>query len=108
MCRLPGGIIGFRSTPIDALPGRAHDRRMARRVPPLNSLVLLMLMAPLYATLSACTDGSMSAGAEQGQRLVLGFSPIVSWGGWSGANADSVRKAASESNVDVVMEDTRY
>jgi simple sugar transport system substrate-binding protein len=81
---------------------------MARRARPLNSLILLMLIAPLYATLPACTDGSMSSAAEHERRLVLGFSPIVSWGGWSGANADSVRNAAREANMEVLMEDTKY
>jgi simple sugar transport system substrate-binding protein len=32
----------------------------------------------------------------------------VSWGGWSGANADSVRNAAREANMEVLMEDTKY
>jgi galactofuranose transport system substrate-binding protein len=81
---------------------------MAPRVRPLNSLVLLMLIAPLFAALPACSDGSKSAGAKHERRLVLGFSPIVSWGGWSGANADSVRNAAQASNMEVLMEDTRY
>jgi len=67
-----------------------------------------MLIAPLCATLSACTDGSTSADAEHQRRLVVGFSPIVSRGGWSGANADSVRNAARESNMEVLMEDTHY
>jgi len=67
-----------------------------------------MLIAPVYAALSACTDGSDSARGEHERRLVLGFSPIVSWGGWSGANADSVRTAARESNMEVLMEDTKY
>jgi galactofuranose transport system substrate-binding protein len=66
-----------------------------------------MLLAALHATLVGCTDGS-GAGAEQQRRLVIGFSPIVSWGGWSGANADSVRNAAREANIDVLLEDTRY
>jgi simple sugar transport system substrate-binding protein len=81
---------------------------MACRVRPLNSLVLLMLIAPVYFTLPACTDRSTSAGAEHEHRLVLGFSPVVSWGGWSGANADSVRNAARESGMEVLMEDSRY
>ncbi|HEY6126326.1 MAG TPA: ABC transporter substrate-binding protein [Steroidobacteraceae bacterium] len=81
---------------------------MTRRVRPLNSPVLLMLIAAAFATLSACTDGSMSAAADKERRLVLGFSPIVSWGGWSGANADSVRNAARDANMEVLMEDTRY
>ncbi len=73
----------------------------------MNFLVLLILIA-LYAILSGCTDGSTGGGAENGRRLVLGFSPIVSRGGWSGANADSVRNAAREANMDVLMEDTKY
>jgi len=81
---------------------------MARRVRPLNSLALLLLIAPLYAGLSACSDGSMKAASERERRLVLGFSPVVSWGGWNGANADSVRNAAREANMDVLMEDTKY
>jgi len=71
-------------------------------------LILLMLFAPLLAVLPACTDGSKSAGTDRERRLVLGFSPVVSWGGWSGANADSVRDSARDSDMDVIMEDTRY
>jgi len=70
----------------------------------MNFLVSLILLA----TLSACTDGSSRSDAKDAHRLVLGFSPVVSWGGWSGANADSVRNAARESNMDVLMEDTNY
>jgi ABC-type sugar transport system substrate-binding protein len=81
---------------------------MARRVRSLNYLTLLVLLAPLCATLAACTDGSTGAGSERERKLVLGFSPIVSWGGWSGANADSVRNAARDANIEVLMEDTRY
>ena len=81
---------------------------MALCVRPLNFLVLLMLLAPLLASISACKDRSSSEGARKERRLVLGFSPIVSWGGWSGANADSVRNAARTSNMDVLMEDTQY
>ena len=71
----------------------------------LGSLFPLLLIAPL---LSACTDRSANSRAEPERRLVLGFSPVVSWGGWSGANADSVRNAAREANMDVLMEDTHY
>jgi simple sugar transport system substrate-binding protein len=74
----------------------------------MNFLFLLILIAPLYAILPGCTDGPTGADAENGRRLVLGFSPIVSWGGWSGANADSVRNAAHAANMDVLMEDTKY
>jgi ABC-type sugar transport system substrate-binding protein len=81
---------------------------MTRRVRSPNFIILLMLLAPLCATLPACTDRSTSTGAERERRLVLGFSPIVSRGGWSGANADSVRNAARDSNMEVLMEDARY
>jgi ABC-type sugar transport system substrate-binding protein len=81
---------------------------MARRIRPLHSLALLLLIAPLYVNLSACTDRSTSTGAEHERRLVLGFNPVVSWGSWSGANADSVRNAARESNMEVLMEDARH
>jgi simple sugar transport system substrate-binding protein len=39
---------------------------------------------------------------------VLGFSPIASWGSWGGANADSVRQAAREVNMEVRLVDARY
>jgi len=81
---------------------------MTRRGRPLASLLLLTLLVPPLANLSACTDGSSSADAKRERRLVLGFSPVVSWGGWNGANADSVRNAARASNMDVLMEDTHY
>ena len=81
---------------------------MALGVRALHFLVLPLLYALLLATLSACTDSSTGAGAEKKRRLVLGFSPVVSWGGWSGANADSVRDAARDANMDVLMEDTHY
>lgn len=80
---------------------------MARRVRPLISPALLSVLAVICSTLSACSGGS-GADDAQGRRLVLGFSPIVSWGGWSGANADSVRKAARDANMEVRMEDARH
>jgi simple sugar transport system substrate-binding protein len=39
---------------------------------------------------------------------VVGFSPVVSWGGWNGANAASVREAADAANMEVRLEDSRY
>lgn len=66
-------------------------------------------MLPLLViVLMACTEGPVGSGAENERRLVLGFSPIVSWGGWNGANADSVRQAAQAAGMEVRMEDTRY
>jgi len=81
---------------------------MKGRGRPLSSRFLLLLIAPLFIALAACSDGSTSAGGEREHHLVLGFSPVVSWGGWNGANAESVRNAARESNMDVLMEDTHY
>jgi simple sugar transport system substrate-binding protein len=80
---------------------------MARRVRLLNSLALLSLLAPLFSALSACSDGSSGSSNQHERRLVIGFSPIVSWGGWSGANADSVRNAARDAHMDVLLEDAR-
>jgi galactofuranose transport system substrate-binding protein len=81
---------------------------MARRVRPRNSLALLALIALVHAALPACSDGSTNAGTDHERRLVLGFSPIVSWGGWSGANADSVRNAARDAGMEIRMEDARH
>jgi simple sugar transport system substrate-binding protein len=81
---------------------------MAHRVRSLDSLALLGLLAVLCVALAACTDGSGGANAEPGRKLVLGFSPIVSWGGWMGANANSVQEAARDANMEVRMEDARH
>ena len=74
---------------------------MARCVRLLNLLAAVALLA-------ACSDGTGSAGSSGERRLVLGFSPIVSWGGWAGANANSVRNAAQAANMEVRMEDSHY
>src|SRR5262245_63128730 len=39
---------------------------------------------------------------------VLGFSPIVSWGNWSGAAAASIRTAANNVGIEVRLEDARH
>ena len=44
----------------------------------------------------------------RGPRLVLGFSPIVSWGNWNGANADSIRSAARDAGIELRLEDARH
>jgi galactofuranose transport system substrate-binding protein len=62
----------------------------------------------LLSMLAACTDGTGNSVKPPEHRLVLGFSPIVSWGGWNGANAESVREAARQANMELRMEDTRY
>lgn len=96
------------SIPIDASPARPHHRGMPRRARPLNSIALLMMFSLLCTLPWACKDGSESAGAGQGPRLVIGYSSIVSWGGWSGANADSIRNAAREANIELRLVDSRY
>ena len=65
-----------------------------------------LALVPLLAMLAACSDG---APAPQRQSpLVLGFSPIVSWGSWNGANADSIRSAAREAGIELRLEDARH
>ncbi|HUQ10743.1 MAG TPA: ABC transporter substrate-binding protein [Steroidobacteraceae bacterium] len=81
---------------------------MALRVPPLNQRVRTILFALLCALLPACTERSGNTGADHERPLVIGFSPIVSWGGWSGANANSVRNAARAAGMELRMEDSRY
>lgn len=77
------------------------------RVRSLSFLARFTLIGLLCSTLAACSEGS-SGGAERKQRLLLGFSPIVSWGGWSGASADSVRNSARDAHMDVLLEDARH
>jgi galactofuranose transport system substrate-binding protein len=64
-----------------------------RKMVSLAPLVLVSLLA-------SCTDSRPQA--------VLGFSPIVSWGDWNGANAESVRKAAREANIELRLVDARH
>ena len=65
-----------------------------------NSLALLALVSLLWG----CSDRSGDEGAERRAPLVLGFSPIVSWGNWNGANVESIRKAARDAGIDLRME----
>jgi ABC-type sugar transport system substrate-binding protein len=57
-------------------------------------------LIPLFCLLTAC--------AEPEPRVVLGFSSIVSWGSWNGPNAESIRSAARDANVELRMEDARH
>lgn len=72
-----------------------------------NYLATLALL-PLLSLLVACSEGTGDANAERNQPLVLGFSPIVSWGDWSGANADSVRRAAHDAGIELRLVDARH
>jgi simple sugar transport system substrate-binding protein len=77
---------------------------MSLRVRKKNSVGLLALLSLLVA----CSDGSGNRGAEGKPQLVLGFSPIVSWGNWNGANAESIRKAARDAGFEVRLVDARH
>jgi hypothetical protein len=66
---------------------------MKLRVRQKYSVTLLTL----FSLLCGCSDGPGEPGEGARKRLVLGFSPIVSWGNWNGANAESIRNAARES-----------
>lgn len=81
---------------------------MSRPVGLLKSLAPAMLLSLLAGMLAACSDGSNGPGTQRDRRLVLGFSPVVSWGGWNAANAESVREAARQANMELRLEDTRY
>ncbi len=76
----------------------------------MKSLAPLALVSLLCPMLWACSRGPDDATAERepDSALVLGFSPIVSWGGWSGANADSIRHAARAAGVELRLEDARH
>lgn len=80
---------------------------MASPPGPMKSLATALSLSLLAFLLAACSGGSGSS-TPPDHRLVLGFSPIVSWGGWNGANAESVRAAARAANMELRMEDTRY
>ena len=69
----------------------------------MRSLALLAL----FTFLCACSDGP-DGRVQRDEPLVLGFSPIVSWGNWAGANADSIRKAAQDAGIEVRLEDARH
>ncbi len=72
------------------------------------SLALLAPLTMLCLLLPACGDGSGSQAGNRERQLVIGFSPIVSWGGWMGANANSVQEAARAANMELRMEDARH
>ena len=81
---------------------------MRRRVQQTPSLALLALLSLLLSTPWGCSDGTSNHAPERGPRLVLGFSPIVSWGNWNGANADSIRNAARDAGIELRLEDARH
>jgi galactofuranose transport system substrate-binding protein len=68
----------------------------------------LTLLPLLCSMLWACSPDSGDKSTERAPGLVLGFSPIVSWGNWNGANADSIRKAAKDAGIELRLEDARH
>jgi len=77
---------------------------MRRRIRQSTSLALFTLLS----LLAACSDGSSSRDADPQAPLVLGFSPIVSWGSWNGPNAESIRNAARDAGIELRLEDARH
>lgn len=71
-------------------------RRISRTL-----LVLALLIA-------GCSERAPGDGDGVRAHPVLGFSPIVSWGSWNGANADSIKRAALDAGVEVRLEDARH
>ena len=78
----------------------------------MKSLAPLALASLLCSMLWACAPGTEDSGAKGAGSgrgsVVLGFSPIVSWGSWNGANADSIRTAAREAGIELRLEDARH
>jgi ABC-type sugar transport system substrate-binding protein len=67
----------------------------------------MKLLLSLLLLLAGCSDGS-GEHRKVGRPLVLGFSPVVSWGNWNGANAKSVRDAARNAGIELRLEDARH
>ena len=77
---------------------------MRRRVRPTNSLALLALLS----LLGSCSDGSGNFDAEGRPPLVLGFSQPVVEAHWNAANTESIRKAAKDAGVKLLLEDAHH
>ena len=67
-----------------------------------------LALLTLLSLLASCSDGSGERSAQGNPQLVLGFSPIVSWGNWNGANADSIRNAARDTGIELLLDDARH
>jgi simple sugar transport system substrate-binding protein len=80
------------------------SHRMSSPVRQTTSFALLAL----FSLLAGCSPGPGDRSAQGESHLVLGFSPIVSWGSWNGPNAESVRKAAREAGIELQLEDARH
>ncbi|HEY6125159.1 MAG TPA: ABC transporter substrate-binding protein [Steroidobacteraceae bacterium] len=73
-----------------------------RRVRQTISLSLLTLL-----TLAGCSNGTGDYGAERRGPPVLGVSQVAAQANWDTANADSIRKAASDTGIELRLEDAR-
>lgn len=65
------------------------------------SLVALMCL------MAGCSDGAGRHGAADESPVVLGVSQIAAGANWDKANAESIRKAALDANVQLRLEDAR-
>ena len=74
---------------------------MRRRLRPTNSLALLALLS----LLGSCSDGSGNFDAEGKPPLVLGFSQPVTGTNWNDANSKSIREAAQDAGIKLLLED---
>jgi len=74
---------------------------MSLRVRHPASFALLLL-----SLLTACSDGAGGSSASKPQ-LVVGFSQVAAQANWDMANAASIRKAARDAGIDLLLEDAR-
>jgi ABC-type sugar transport system substrate-binding protein len=79
-----------------------------RRVPYKDCLALLTLASLLVPLLWGCSKESGDRSATRRTQVILGFSPIVSWGDWNGPNAESIREAARDAGIELRLEDARH
>lgn len=81
-------------------------RREVQRTNFPATAVLLSIL--LVVWLGACSRENTGTSARAHRPVVLGFSPIVSWGSWNGANADSVRRAARDAGMQLRLDEARH
>jgi ABC-type sugar transport system substrate-binding protein len=74
---------------------------MRRRVRQRISLALLTLAS----FLGGCSNGSGDYNTERKQQFVLGFSQVVAEANWNRANAESIRKAARDADINLRLQD---
>jgi len=69
-----------------------------------HSCFALLALASLLA---GCSDGVGNTGPRRDGRLVLGVSQVAAGADWDSANAESIRRAALESGIELRLEDAR-